>query len=451
MRKISWLVLGVSLLFPMHEARAQDSHFWNLHYGTRGELVSGVVVGSALDLSSTFYNPGAVVRIENPSVLLTGTVFSIQSISVANQAPNEKSPSSLEAGPAPSMVAGLLPAKWFHGRVGYSFLTRQQLNFRLTVRDGAVIGFDQPGDSLSVGGEGIYEQNMSEDWAGLTWSRAYGDRFSVGTTVYGVYHSQRMRRQLLVEAFGANGYGASVIHVDEVDYWTASALAKIGVLLDLGRTSVGASLTTPNVPVAGSGTVVANNAFTGDINFDGLPDSGAEVAYAEGRHATFRSPLSVALGASHAWETTTVLATVEYFHSIDEYEVTAASGTPVGPGITTVPVRYEHALKSIWNAGVAVEHRFAERTTGYAAFITDRSAYRPVRDRNVAITDWNILHVSGGLAFVLGGTELTLGAAYLWGNAPAAVQTAETGSLPPPIIPGDVTYRRINAILGFSF
>jgi hypothetical protein len=36
-------------------AAAQDSQYWTNQYGTRAELLGGVVVGSIKDLASTFY------------------------------------------------------------------------------------------------------------------------------------------------------------------------------------------------------------------------------------------------------------------------------------------------------------------------------------------------------------------------------------------------------------
>ena len=39
---------------------AQDSHHWTQQYGTRSTLLGGAVIGSASDLSATYYNPGAI-------------------------------------------------------------------------------------------------------------------------------------------------------------------------------------------------------------------------------------------------------------------------------------------------------------------------------------------------------------------------------------------------------
>ena len=48
------------------EAAAQDAHYWTNQYGTTGNLLGGAVVGSVVDLSAVFYNPGAVGLIQDP-------------------------------------------------------------------------------------------------------------------------------------------------------------------------------------------------------------------------------------------------------------------------------------------------------------------------------------------------------------------------------------------------
>ncbi|MCK5573886.1 MAG: hypothetical protein KAJ12_14040, partial [Bacteroidetes bacterium] len=53
-------IWGVVLLGSLlsQAVLAQDSHYWNLHYGTQSTLLGGAVIGSVADLSAAFYNPG---------------------------------------------------------------------------------------------------------------------------------------------------------------------------------------------------------------------------------------------------------------------------------------------------------------------------------------------------------------------------------------------------------
>ena len=92
------MVLSMVVLLPA-VSHAQDTQYWNLQYGTRGELLGGVVVGSALDMSATFYNPAAIVFVEDPSFILTASVFGMQTIKLLDQDPGEESVDTRTFGP----------------------------------------------------------------------------------------------------------------------------------------------------------------------------------------------------------------------------------------------------------------------------------------------------------------------------------------------------------------
>ncbi|HEX5133682.1 MAG TPA: hypothetical protein VFX92_14505, partial [Candidatus Krumholzibacteria bacterium] len=121
-----------------------------------------------------------------------------------------------------------------------------------------------------------------------------------------------------------------------------------------------------------------------------------------------------------------------------------------GPGVTGITVDYEHAAKSVWNAGVGVEYRFSERGTAYGAFVNDRSSARAVDGTPVVISTWDIHHLSGGIAMVLGGTELTLGMGYAWGSKAIGRSVPPTGDLPPNIVPTEAKYSRMKFIIGIA-
>ncbi len=82
------LKLILTLLFMVFSAfgiiSAQDSHYWTNPYGTRGQLVGGVVIGSIVDLSSTFYNPGAIVKTQDTDLIMSTSAFQLTSTRVEN-------------------------------------------------------------------------------------------------------------------------------------------------------------------------------------------------------------------------------------------------------------------------------------------------------------------------------------------------------------------------------
>src|SRR5688572_30881465 len=113
-------LLLVPLLCAADSAFSQDTNYWTLQYGTRGELLGGVVVGSAVDLSATFYNPGSLALVLDPSTILTATVFGMETIKVTDVNPGQDAVTSRRTGPEPSLFAGSLPVTWFDGRWAYS-------------------------------------------------------------------------------------------------------------------------------------------------------------------------------------------------------------------------------------------------------------------------------------------------------------------------------------------
>lgn len=432
-------------------ARSQDTNYWTLQYGTRGELLGGVVVGSAVDLSATYYNPGSLALVLDPSTILTATVFGMESIGVIGEDPDQDAVSSRHIGPQPSLFAGSLPMKWFGGQMAYSVLTRQKLAFRLTEREGAVIGFDEEGgDTLSVGREILFDQDVSETWGGVTWAKKATEHIGYGVTFYGAYRSQEFSARQTAEAIGANGYGASLLDWKDFDYWTFRMMTKLGIEADFGDFSLGIAFTSGGLPLFGSGTILVNRVVVGDTDLDGIDDSHADVTYGEAVDAEYKSPTSTAVGGSYRWTDTTLHATAEYFSSVDAYSVMETPVAANSPGVTTHAAQVVDALDDVLNWGVGIERRFSEKTTAYISFITDRSANRVAGVYDISVSTWDIHHLNGGVAFTLLGTDLTLGGGFAWGKAPLNATSDSEGSLPPAAQPSEVSYSRIKAILGLA-
>ena len=431
-------------------AHSQDTNYWTLQYGTRGELLGGAVVGSKVDLSATYYNPGSLALVIDPSTILTASVFGMETLKVIDEEPDQDAVTSRRTGPEPSLFAGSLPVKWFGGRWAYSFLTRQQLDFRLASREGAVIALDEPGDSLSIGGEVLFDQDLGEQWGGLTWSRAVRENVGIGMTLYGVYRSQRRSVRQTVESLGNSGYGASLMNWTDTDYKTFRVLAKLGVSADFGNTTLGLAFTSRSLQLHGKGTILANRVVIGDADQDGIDDSRADVSYGKDIEADYRSPFSVAIGGSYEWETTTLHVTGEYFFEIDEYTVMETGLPAPSPGVDTYTTEFDHGLDDVFNIGVGLERRFSEKTTAYISFITDRSASRADITNNISISTWDIYHLNGGVAFTLLGTDLTLGGGFAWGEEPLQFEPDSEGNLGPTLTPEAVSYSRIKAILGIA-
>jgi hypothetical protein len=110
-RSLYWSYLAILMIsiFVIKKGLAQDTHYWNLQYGTRSTLLGGAVIGSVSDMAATYYNPAALALFPAPEILLSGKVYQYSSLSMENGAgPGEDLTSStIEA--APTFLPDRLP------------------------------------------------------------------------------------------------------------------------------------------------------------------------------------------------------------------------------------------------------------------------------------------------------------------------------------------------------
>jgi len=444
----------VCCLLPIRAA-AQDSHYWNLQYGPVGELLGGTIVGSAVDLSSTFYNPGGLAMSDDPAFLLSVRAFQNESLTLDFGEGRSDNLSGGSFGGVPSLLAGSLPSGWLgeDTRLAWSFLTRRRFNVRVVTRVSSERGFRTPPSRFdTVTGELLFDQRMSEEWGGLTLSRPIGKTVGVGVTQYLVYRSQRARSEVSAQGVAADGTGGAVLFVDEWDYATWRTLTKLGLAVERRPFSFGLSVTTPSVALAGSGA----SGFTRSLTASPDPGAPSEAVlaerYAEGLDSDYRSPLSVALGAKWERGATRLYLSGEWFDSVPRFQVLEVD-TGLPPTDWASGPEHVHELDSVFNVGVGVAHTFGNGVDVYASISTDASA--AVDEANTALSDWDILHLTGGVAFSFGSHRFTLGLAYATGGKdtviailPEEVQDAVGIDLAES---ARFDYGRLKFIIGFVF
>lgn len=434
-------------------AAAQDANYWNLQYGPVGQLLGGQVIGSARDLSAAYYNPGGLALEEDTAFLLSTQSFQAEYVSSIPTSPAVEAfdVSSLRVGTFPTLVAGGLPRGWLgpRTRMAWSFLTRQKLDVRLGER--LQDPFEVPGGESAA--EQYTDHQVTEGWGGLTLAYELSETLGVGATVYGVYRSQFSRNELSFQALSADQAALTGLGVTEYSYYHFRALAKLGVAWRRGDLQLGLNVTTPSAALFGRGRAgYTASRFGTDTDGDGVVDPPVLVAgAAEDVDAYYRS--SWALGGGIAWQrgATRWQGSAEWFAPVGRF---TAIDVPADGGFDQGDLTQE--LRSVFNAGLGVEHDFGDEVVLYGAALTDFSA-APGSDPtvNATVTTWDLYHLSGGVKFHVAGSRFTLGATLTFGGnrrtlrpilrLPAAL--AGEGSESEL----DVKYRRLVVLLGFLF
>lgn len=68
------------VIFYTNFISSQDTHYWNIQYGTRSTLLGGAVFGSVSDLSATYYNPGAIALFKDAEFILSARFTSLKKL-----------------------------------------------------------------------------------------------------------------------------------------------------------------------------------------------------------------------------------------------------------------------------------------------------------------------------------------------------------------------------------
>ncbi len=457
--RLAYILLFITALLLMPGlASAQDAHYWTLQYGTRAELLGGLVVGSIKDLSSTFYNPGAVAYSIDQSLLFTTDAFELSNLNIQVEDNLSVDLSDTKVVKAPGMFAMRFPFDVFGGnQISLSYLTRQQ--FELNLSNNHITSWWDPGwgsGDESITSEFKFDEQMQDTWVGISWAKIVSDRMALGATLYGAYRSQNTRIQTILQGKQVGGPGASVTFIRDYSYWNVRTLLKAGASFDFRPLAFGVALTLPSINFFGEGDAFYDDSVVNlDLNGDDIPDSYLTSNYQEGLPSTYRSPVSIAVGASYGYRTTTFHFSAEYFDRTDTYDILQTEDFRSQTTGDTLTVDVTGGMNEVFNFGIGLDHRFSEGFSLYGGFTTDRSGWRS--DVNTTFTSWDLYHATLGSAFKAFEIDWTIGLGFSWGSNDLNLtldflEDDGAGSvIGPDGLNGTADYTKFKMILGFAF
>jgi len=412
-----WAVL--SLMGLSSRALGQDSHYWTNQYGSRATLLGGAVIGSVLDLSGTYYNPGGMALVEKPQTILAANVLQYPRVTLAGSPAGSVPLNRYNPGPAPVLLAGTirlrkLPSHWF----GYSYVARQSVKLGLSASATGIQDVlpDLPGPEDTVT-QFRLDEVLSESWFGLTWSYKISQHIGVGVTQYIAYRSHRAIVQELAEALSQGRTLAMALGERQYSYRHFRALWKIGLAADYQWITLGLTLTSPSLSIGGTGSTGMDSSLAGiDTNGDGAPDDFAAADFQRHLPVTYATPFSLAAGMTFKIQKVRLYWSTEWFTGVRPYSVIESRPFAAQSTGEILSTDVTQELRGVLNWGVGLEWFYSTRFKGYASFTTDYSARKPGTMTNLALTDWNILHLVTGGEFLIKKSSFTVGLGAAFGG-----------------------------------
>jgi len=439
---ISFLIL---LAIPLE---AQDRQFWDQAIGGRTALLGGIAVGGVRDYSATFYNPGALSFVSKKAMNFNLNMYGIKDFSFINGGgPGIDSrytrvslyPASL-AGPLPFLGDSLNRFSYMIYSTGYSYV-------RISERYEGYADVIQPRPPSQPGLGNAFEGNeylinqgkidmlLSEVSVGLGYSKKIADNVGIGVSLIGAYRDQTKIRYESYAAYDTTNQrsATSDLYVD-IDYWAVRFSGKIGIAAEWEKLKLGVTITTPSVAIklASGGTDGANltsNNVKVLIDSNNIPHPIDIIASdrQEGLPVHYKSPFSIAAGIEYKMsDETSVHLAMEWFAPLSTYVVMQPESgdfilnhaLKARPYDSAELLKVYDSMKSVFNAGIAVEQKINDKITGYAAIRSDFSNanYEDIHGLALGYTDFNIYHFTLGASTNVDDTSIGVGLEYSHGE-----------------------------------
>jgi hypothetical protein len=352
----------------------------------------------------------------------------------------------------PSLIAGEIPIEREGHRFAYSMLTRHRNELR------AFSKVNLPGDFFHLPAVSLVSNSLSlhtelnEYWVGGTWSWRARPNFGVGVSTFVVSRSQKSATDGLLQVLTTENYAAVLDANSGYKYNDWRLVWKIGAAGQIADWNLGVAVTTRGLGLYGSGDVTSNKTIVGQtVDAEGNPLTFIATDIQHNVEAEYRSPFSIAGGASRAFGATAVHLSVEWFEAIGLYQVVKAEPFAAQSTGEMIDPSVNQALDSVINVGVGTEHLFDSGIRMYAGFHTDFSGASRDPAANLTLSKWDLYHVSGGATFDFQGQDITVGADI--GFASDTIQGDPEDLFRPATLPHEVEvgFSRITLILGFNF
>ena len=398
-------------------ANAQDSNYWSTAYGTRSQLLGGVVIGSPGDISAVFYNPGALALSGPTELLLAGNAYQYQKVAVSDGSGPGRSLISSTVSAVPSLFAGEIPRKG-QDRIAYAFITRRSMDMELErYATEGVEAFAPIANPVFAATEIQLKQDFSETWYGGTWAHPLTPRIGIGVSPFVAVRSQNTRASALAEGQDASGNAAILTASREYDFLHFGLLARIGLSGARDSLTWGVTVTTPNLQVTGSGSTQYNTTL---IDQTGTIGNLVGADYRKDLKAEYRTPLGAGAGASYGWTKTRIHAAVDWNAEVPRYTVLETPNFTVSTpsGDSTVRAVVSDQMESVLNWGIGIEHRFSPKWGGYASYHTDFSGRLKDDAPGLSMTRWDLQDVTIGSTVRVGRSDFALGLSGAFANRP---------------------------------
>lgn len=412
---------------------AQDNQYWTQQHGARATLMGGAAVANADDQAVLFYNPAAVRRVKSAGITTSANYFYWQWLKAKDLSGLGLQVSDDNVDVVPRMMVGSFDP-WGSEGIRISIGYVGNLNGRFEIQQAGTFRRDldpqSPGVELVTALFNSFT-NTREDLMGLGFSKAIGEKGSIGLTAFGSTFRQRYLRTTDLGLFGDPAIFDTVpnlrgsITTERGNIFNLGFQTKVGYFHTGERNHWGVAVTVPRLSTRfWKGDMYRATATLGPDGSDKKLISG------EGLDTRYNTPWMVDVGYEILGGTSLWAFRLGYASAVAGYDrmmLTAADDlnqgllVPTDGGIR----RIRGGNVPMLNAGVGAQFRISPTAALLTGFRTDhnfldRSVLETEADISGTFSFWDLYHTSFGVDLHSRRVKLTVGVVYSFGRDTSA-------------------------------
>ena len=393
------------------------------NFGNRSLLLSGNVTGSVEDLGLTYYNPARLALIENPTFSINAKAYEFNSITLKNTVDVKDKLSSSKFNGVPSMVAGTFKIKSLEDHsFAYSVITKVRSNISLNYSTDLVSGDileDMEGLEDFVSKINL-KSELKDEWFGLTWSKAFSEKFSIGVSnFFSIYNHKGSN---ILDYNISHSEGEVVTYNKEVGFEQSSygMFWKIGLAWINPKVEFGLNITPPYIDFYSEGKIRYSEFLAGT-------GSGSDIftyANLKDLKAKRKVPFGIDIGAGIPIRKSKLHVNLDWHNKVSSYnrivipEIASEKEEPL-------QLEFVEKRRSVFNYGLGAEVYISPKLDGYLSFSSDYSSALDnsnifdIGDKEDQELNFKLdyYHFGFGINLNLSWSDMILGSTYSFGSS----------------------------------
>jgi len=328
------LVPFLFLLLPVL-LKAQDAHYWGSNFSPAGFLTPGAAIVNTLDSGVVYLNPAVMAWSDKTATSISSSIYQYDYVKIKNGVGTGKNLVSNNTKIIPQLISKTFKLNKDHPlTIGFALIQNPMQDFQTSQRQdkkaNVLSDSYSPGDEVYVG-QFDAQNRTTETYAQLSVGKRLTSKLAAGITVEGMLRRAETSSNFSSRALFNTNNDPDVIFPPiarydlsyRTDYIYAGLRVKLGLSYDSGPHHLGMLLSSPLAKLFTRGEVISDFNIANLISDNDVKNPYNLLASTrqDKLRATYKMPMSLAMGYAYDYDLGQVYIAVEYFGSVNPYSI----------------------------------------------------------------------------------------------------------------------------------